>query len=133
MDPNEAYRQLCEAIDNLRGWMPGGVPDGAEYDAQKVIDHWEALDGWMRKSGFPPVAWNNPVTVATKGMVSTAPLGEVVGGRYTPIRRAVEQQRAATRERDLATFMASRPALCRLPVGIGTCGLDAGHRGMCEE
>jgi hypothetical protein len=58
MDPNETYRLLCDAMERLR--QAHERAGKTLRSAGDVLEHWEHLDGWMRKSGFPPVAWNNP-------------------------------------------------------------------------
>jgi hypothetical protein len=48
MDPNAAWKMLCETLQDLKKW-----PDSRETRAH-AIDLLEALAHWLRMGGFPP-------------------------------------------------------------------------------
>jgi hypothetical protein len=154
MDINVAYRQLSTAMDALRAAVDSGSPEAlvdAQHDLEDAINAWEGVDQWMRKSGFPPVAWPRPNLDGPRDAV-LPPVPE----HMRPIRghdklcrllifgeacdcSGIERtaELAATRERDSQTFFGSRgdrAPLCHQPVGdgSGSCGLPLGHGGGCE-
>lgn len=92
MDPNEAYRLLGLAMSDLRSLLDDAPEEiGPRVEVKQAVEHWEALDGWMRQSGFPPVAWNNPAGQTDYRRVAQNELAKmqdtVIEGRHTPIRR----------------------------------------------
>jgi hypothetical protein len=59
MDPDAALRDLRAALEDARAAAEGDSND-AEIEAwQAVGDEIEALDEWLSKGGFLPLAWQN--------------------------------------------------------------------------
>jgi hypothetical protein len=56
MDPEEAYRELCAAIDALRSGEVT-IRLGELSPLDRVADAWDALDGWLTRGGFLPGPW----------------------------------------------------------------------------
>lgn len=56
MDPDEALRQLREAIATLNQ-----DDHRREIAAEQVVDHFQALDEWLSRGGFLPKAWGAAV------------------------------------------------------------------------
>lgn len=52
MDPNECLDRINKLIGEL---MNGPEPSN---DTFELIDLFSSLDGWLRKGGFLPTAWN---------------------------------------------------------------------------
>lgn len=51
MDPNTALQECRDALDNLEA-------DRTDPDAiAALIEHFEALDDWLKSGGFVPLAW----------------------------------------------------------------------------
>lgn len=59
MDPQQAYQDLRAAMDVIgRTDSDSGGDDDPLADAiDDAVDAWTALDGWLRRGGFPPLAW----------------------------------------------------------------------------
>lgn len=57
MDPNEALRQLREAIKDLRLAQDLGSNDDEIAAGHQVAEHAEALDQWLSKGGSKPLDW----------------------------------------------------------------------------
>lgn len=59
MDPEEAYRNMVELARSLLAARDNDDADlrYALDDAMELAEAVEALDGWLRKGGFPPKAW----------------------------------------------------------------------------
>ena len=55
MDPDETYRLLCEAMEELRA--ADERAGGMLRKVSEAVEHWDALDGWMTRGAFPPKAW----------------------------------------------------------------------------
>jgi hypothetical protein len=74
MDPDEALRQIVIGTDEVRAALDGNgdLPRAAE----RLADHAEALDGWLRGGGLLPKDWAAYTTAATVAKLLTA--GEAV-------------------------------------------------------
>lgn len=62
VDPNEALKNAREAIHQFNNCNEHVLTRARE--AEKLVDAFEALDGWLSKGGFLPKAWDgsgNPV------------------------------------------------------------------------
>ena len=55
MDPDEALRQLRTAIRDYRNATSIAASEDA---ADRLAEHAEALDGWLRGGGFLPAEWS---------------------------------------------------------------------------
>lgn len=59
MDPNEALSTLRRAIRDFR--LAEDASDADVYlmleHAATMAEHFEALDGWLRKGGVLPLSW----------------------------------------------------------------------------
>lgn len=62
MDPNEALAELREAFRKADEAARQGndARTGLYYGA--AADHFEALDDWLSRGGWPPVDWDNRPT-----------------------------------------------------------------------
>lgn len=60
MDPETVYRNIMNIVRAVlaQGDSEEGF-DGADAvdDLLNISESFEALDGWLRKGGFPPKAW----------------------------------------------------------------------------
>jgi HAMP domain-containing protein len=61
MDPDEAWRQICERAKKLRDDLDRGDPlsNPITADADEVLELVQAVGGleeWLKKGGFPPSA-----------------------------------------------------------------------------
>jgi hypothetical protein len=56
MDPNETLRLLREAITGYDEAALSSA-DAANAAAERIIELFEALDGWLSKGGFAPADW----------------------------------------------------------------------------
>ena len=54
MDPDEALRQLREALKELGRYDDTGV---APNDLDDAVSAFDALDKWLSGGGFPPHDW----------------------------------------------------------------------------
>jgi|GEM_PF-1298127 len=59
MDPNEALRQIREAVSTWRAGAEYGWRSEEDSDrcALRLVKHAEALDEWLSRGGFLPAAW----------------------------------------------------------------------------
>jgi len=57
MDPDEALRRLREAAARVREEISKGFGGDPMDDVSTMLDHFEALDGWLSNGGFAPKAW----------------------------------------------------------------------------
>ncbi len=57
MDPNEALRRLREAAAKVREEMDKCFGGDPMDDVSDMLQHFEALDGWITNGGFLPAAW----------------------------------------------------------------------------
>jgi hypothetical protein len=56
MDPNTALAEMIETAARLTN-NPPEDRDGIAYEADRLAELVLALDGWIRKGGFLPDAW----------------------------------------------------------------------------
>jgi len=56
MDPNETLASIRNARDDYNMASSIGQQDDA---AERVIEHFEALDSWLSRGGFLPDAWDS--------------------------------------------------------------------------
>lgn len=63
MDPNETLRRIREAVARWTELEGKGPEWQAERTliAAELIEHVEALDGWLTRGGFLPWAWTPPI------------------------------------------------------------------------
>lgn len=62
MDPNEALKNMRAKIERLRelqGRFETTSPSDIEEAANDLADAAEAIDGWISKGGFLPLAWSH--------------------------------------------------------------------------
>jgi len=57
MDPDECLRRLRLAAARVREEMNKGFGGDPMDDVSDMVDHFEELDGWMKKGGFVPRDW----------------------------------------------------------------------------
>ena len=73
MDPNEALKNLRDAMRRLGEWEAGLFPrpdlDEAITDATEA---WESLDGWLKRDGFLPADWQSDDEKAARAMSAEA-------------------------------------------------------------
>lgn len=72
MDPNTALDNVREAVGELRQQDDDGVLDGTSQ-VGFLLESFEALDEWLTKGGFLPVAWGRR---AVPGVGNTGCIGE---------------------------------------------------------
>jgi hypothetical protein len=51
MDPNEAYRRVCDNVN--------AILNGAEGDIVELAEAFESLDLWLKSGGFLPAEWDS--------------------------------------------------------------------------
>lgn len=56
MDPNEALRQLRDALRRLR-YADSHTDEQNTVDYEVVAEYAQALDEWLSKGGFLPERW----------------------------------------------------------------------------
>ena len=54
MDPDA---NLKEQLELAKAILDGGQPGATRYNAERLAELVEALDGWMVKGGFEPRRW----------------------------------------------------------------------------
>ncbi len=57
MDPEETYRQLQAWAKRVNEGYYDDHPERIEHDQGRAAEHFEALDEWISRGGFPPAAW----------------------------------------------------------------------------
>ena len=57
MDPQIALQEVRWQIENLRGAVNNNDTPGTEEALELLEEHFEALDGWLRRGGSLPVEW----------------------------------------------------------------------------
>ncbi len=60
MDPDVALEKLRKALASYRKWSAQACDKQALNEADKVADHFEALDQWLSSGGFLPDEWSRP-------------------------------------------------------------------------
>lgn len=58
MDPDACLAAIRETTADMHYSLDHGTID--EASATQLVEHFEALDGWLSKGGFPPEPWRNP-------------------------------------------------------------------------
>ena len=116
MDPEEAYRQLCEAMEALANNEGDSV--ALSIDAQKAAEHWEALDGWLSRGGFLPGPWRK---WREDARASGDAAGFIQGRRLVEAQPALEAEHKAALnqlkppdERERVTFTNGTPEPMRI-------------------
>jgi hypothetical protein len=56
MDPNAALEELRDVTRNV---LARRGHEDVEMNSQLIsmVEHFDALDGWLSRAGFPPAAW----------------------------------------------------------------------------
>lgn len=57
VDPEQCLKELREAIAEMKHEMSEGFAGDLGDAAEKTIDRFEALDGWLSRGGFLPEDW----------------------------------------------------------------------------
>jgi len=57
MDPDECLLRLRAAAAKVREEMAKGLGGDPMDDVSDMLEHFEALDGWISNGGFLPEAW----------------------------------------------------------------------------
>jgi hypothetical protein len=57
MDPDAAYEALSADMARLRRHVDADVGNPPAALVDDAVTHWDALDGWMAKGGYPPRPW----------------------------------------------------------------------------
>ena len=57
MDPDQCLKELREAIAELKHEISEGFAGDLGDAADKAVEKFEALDGWLSRGGFLPLAW----------------------------------------------------------------------------
>lgn len=59
MDPQIALQEVRWQIENLRTDLQSDDMNALEQSLEALEEHFEALDGWLRRGGHPPQEWDH--------------------------------------------------------------------------
>ena len=59
MDPQIALQEVRWQIENLRVDFQSDDMNALEQSLEALEEHFEALDGWLRRGGALPQEWDN--------------------------------------------------------------------------
>jgi hypothetical protein len=58
MDPNVALANIREAVEEFEGLSEDNFVD-ALRQADTIVEHFKALDEWLKRDGFLPTDWQS--------------------------------------------------------------------------